>query len=275
MLDEQHALAHLHVDPPDQPLEVQLLRRVRAGGRLVEQQQLRIGAERAGDLEPTLSAVGQGDRKFVRPPAQTNELEQFEGAFVTRAVLPPRVRQPQHRAQRAGAPARLQPDLDVLERGERVEQPDVLEGARDAEQRDPIRFAAENLRLTPVLVPQDDRAFLRVVDAGHAVEQRRLAGTVGSDHGEDLAALLGQGDIRETGHPAEAQRDPVDAQDRVVDRALGGHVGGRGHGASPGAPIASAPPTPASASPSSRERRRDGRMPCGRKIIMITSSAPM
>ena len=41
------------------------LLRVHARGRLVEQQQLRVGGQRAGDLDPALVAVGEVDRELV------------------------------------------------------------------------------------------------------------------------------------------------------------------------------------------------------------------
>ena len=67
VLDEQHAHAALGVDLLDQPGEVPLLDRVGARGRLVEQQHSRLGAQRPGDLQPALLAVGQRAGELVGP----------------------------------------------------------------------------------------------------------------------------------------------------------------------------------------------------------------
>ncbi len=49
-------------DAVDQLAEQHLLGGIHAGGRLVEREQLRIGGQRARDLEPALVAVGQRAR---------------------------------------------------------------------------------------------------------------------------------------------------------------------------------------------------------------------
>src|SRR5581483_12113097 len=68
-------------------------------------------------------------------------------------------------------------------------------------------------------VPQPHRPAVRTQDAGHDLEQRRLAGAVGSDDTDDLAGLGAQ----------------VDALEDLVARRVAGHdaVHGeeRGHGA--------------------------------------------
>ena len=55
------------------------LDRIAAGGRLVEQQDLRLGRERAGDLQPPQRAVGQGAGGAVGDIGQADEGEQILG----------------------------------------------------------------------------------------------------------------------------------------------------------------------------------------------------
>ena len=103
------------VDAPDQLGEVALLRRVGAGRRLVEQQHTGVGAERPGDLEPALLAVGEGAGELVGPRARRTSRSSSSacaGALALLAALP---RHPEHRRDRTGPLPRLDPDLDVLE----------------------------------------------------------------------------------------------------------------------------------------------------------------
>ena len=59
VLDEQDGQAQLGPQLVDERHHLGRLARVHPGGRLVEQQELGLAAERAGDLEPTLVAVRQ------------------------------------------------------------------------------------------------------------------------------------------------------------------------------------------------------------------------
>ena len=66
VLDEEHGQALLLPELGDELGERRGLLRVHARGGLVEQEQLRLGRERAGDLEPALVAVGQVPRELRR-----------------------------------------------------------------------------------------------------------------------------------------------------------------------------------------------------------------
>ena len=113
------------------------------GGRLVEQQQRRLVAERAGQLQPALVAVRQVLGQLVLAPAQPDEPEQL--ARRVRRRPPPRA---------AGAARRcrwstmfeleleVHADEHVLERGHVLEQPDVLEGAAHPGRHDVVRAGA-------------------------------------------------------------------------------------------------------------------------------------
>ncbi len=80
-----------------------------------------------------------------------------------------------------------------------LEQLDVLEGARDAQRRDRVRRLRDQ-----VLAVEADAAGGRRVDAADQVEHRRLAGAVGADQREDLAALHVEADVVDRQHAAEA-----------------------------------------------------------------------
>src|SRR5687768_2193471 len=59
VLHHEHRNAELVDDPVDQVADLQRLARAHAGGRLVEQENPRVGGQRPGDLHPALDAVGQ------------------------------------------------------------------------------------------------------------------------------------------------------------------------------------------------------------------------
>ena len=107
------------------------LLRVHPGRRLVEQQQLGVGRQRTRDLEAALIAVGQVHRQLA-VALEPDEVQQLapllDRAFSSRL----HERRVQDHAREARAHARVHPHLDVLERGHRAEQLDVLERARDA-----------------------------------------------------------------------------------------------------------------------------------------------
>ena len=75
-----------------------------AGRRLVEQQQLRLGRERARDLDAALVAVGEG-RRIALPLVlgDADEAQALAGDVADARFLAPLRRQAQDRADGAGA----------------------------------------------------------------------------------------------------------------------------------------------------------------------------
>ena len=275
MLDQEHGDPELVVHTTDERGELDLLGRIRPGGRFIEEEELRARPEGTGDLEPPSRPVREGTGELVRPRAKADEIEE---------------------ARRTASPSRS----SFLVRGRRSIAPTGPVCWRDSTpiftfsntvralksllvwkvHAIPRRFTRCGLRPTiwvaPALVGVEvDGARLRVVDAGEAVEKARLAGSVRADDGEQFTPGLVERHVDEALHPAEAQRDVVDVDDDVAGDCRGRGVDGRRHEISLEDPlIASAVPTPCSARPISRFRLRDGIIPSGRKIIMITRIAP-
>ena len=142
---------------------------------------------------------------------------------------------------------------------------------------DDVRLLAQDARRRVARATRHhDRALLRRVDAGERVEQRGLAGAVGTDHGEDLAALHLHRDVVEADDAAESQRDVLDVEDHVsapisglvIVAVMASHPLARGHRLRSTAGARSRPC-------SSALRRRAGIRPAGRKIIISRSSAPI
>src|SRR5689334_14551845 len=149
---------------------------VHPGGRLVEEQQLRLGRERAGDLEPTLVAVGEVLCELVVRSSQPREGEQLARLLLGLALLAPDAGQPEDRAEDAALQAGVHADQHVLERRHLREQADVLERATDAELRDRVRRL-----LGDVDAVEDDRSGRSTVEHCQHVEEGRLAGPVRPD----------------------------------------------------------------------------------------------
>ena len=103
---------------------------------------------------------------------------------------------------------RVRADHDVLRDGERREQREVLERARDAELGDAVRGHREQ-----VLAREGDAPRRRLVEAAEAVEQRRLAGAVGPDERADLALLDLERQVGEREDPAELDSHVLDSQE--------------------------------------------------------------
>ena len=71
---------------------------------------------------------------------------------------------------------------DVLEHGELLEEPDLLEGTRDS-----APHAAMSGQAGEIGAIEAQRAGIRLVDPADQVEHRGFAGAVGADDGKDRA----------------------------------------------------------------------------------------
>ena len=174
-----HVAAQLHVD---------------AGGGLVEEQDLRLVRQCLGDQHAPLHAAGEGDDLVV-------------------ALLPQReVAQGPLDDGRRGR-------LAEQAAGERDRGPDGLEGARGELLGDEADHAARGAEVAADVVPGDgDRARRRGDGPADDADQRGLAGTVGPEQAEDLAALGSRG--RRASGPAGRRRRSCSG----ADRDDGGHA---------------------------------------------------
>ena len=233
--------------------ERQRLLRVHAGGRLVEQQQLRLGRERARDLEPPLVAVGEVARVLVLGAlGQAAVVEQL-AAPCSRASASSR-RCSRERTMLRKTPLCMRqcmPTSDVLERRHGAEEADVLERAADPERRDLVLRQSGDL-----VAVEDDLAGGRRVDAGEHVEERRLAGAVRADQ----AVIEPRGD-RRSRRPATATRPPNSLRsDRARTSSRSSLM--------PGCASSSSLERPSSSCSSCR-RRALGSSPSGRKSMNV------
>ena len=96
VLDQQDGDARV-ADAADAVHEVLALGRVHAGGGLVEQQQARLGGQRAGDLDQPLLAVGQAGGRLVRGGVEADQPQRVHGASPRRLLLAALLRQAETR----------------------------------------------------------------------------------------------------------------------------------------------------------------------------------
>src|SRR5207302_557126 len=98
VLDEQHGQVEVVAQLPDERAEFADLFVVEPAGGLVEQQQLRLGDERPGELDALQRAERQTGGRPVRDVADADVLENLVGAALTSsetssmATIPPKRR---------------------------------------------------------------------------------------------------------------------------------------------------------------------------------------
>src|SRR3954451_17911705 len=97
----------------------------------------------------------------------------------------------------------------VLLDGHVQEQPQSLEGAGDSLAGDLARGQAEDR-----LALEKDLAAVGPVDAGHEVEQGRLARTAGTEHADDLVLVDVEVEVVDDLQAAEGLRDLLQLQQR-------------------------------------------------------------
>jgi hypothetical protein len=134
------------------------------------------------------------------------------------------------RQQFAGEPALRRPgDLAGAGGGEAGDEADVLGRRQLADQAEVLVDEAQ--AATPrvggradferLAVDQDDAARVGVVEAGEALDQRRLAGPVLTDQGMDLGAADLEADVLQGALPGERLREVLDLDERLR-RRIGG-----------------------------------------------------
>ena len=120
-------------DLVEQLAQLDLLGRVHAGGRFVEREQLRIGGQRARDLQTALVAVRQVARRVVGELRDADVVEQFLRALADLALF--LGARPACGTPRRSGPCCVRtwrPTITFSSAVMLAEQADVLERARDA-----------------------------------------------------------------------------------------------------------------------------------------------
>ena len=100
-------------------------------------------------------------------------------------------------------------DFNVIENGHPFEEGDILERAGDPQLRTLVGFEGAN-----IAAGEEDTAACRRIDATDAVEDARLASTVGANDGKKVRGMDFEVDAGEGDHPTKAQVYILQGQQR-------------------------------------------------------------
>ncbi len=145
------------------------------------------------------------------------ELDDPLDHFTVTGFLPIRLADPQHRCRRPVSDVLVAAQHQVVEHRHLREQLDVLEGAGDPQVGDAIRAHPEE-----VLAHEPDRPLLGVIHARDAVEDRGLAGAVGTDDGEQLPGLDREAHVVDGGDAGKRQGHVLEIENRRAGRVADG-----------------------------------------------------
>ena len=191
-------------------------RGVHAGHGLIEQQQGGFGHQGAADLEQFLLPAGQLGRALVRHARQVQALGDGVGTRAQLGLAAAGCGGAQQRGQDALTRLVLTVQQQVLQHGQAREAPRYLKAAHQAGGGDAIRPPARD---RPAV--EADAAGVRRHQAGDAVEQCRLAGTVRPDEAGDTTGLHAQIDAAQGVHAVIAAGQAADFEQGHTMRRRG------------------------------------------------------
>ena len=185
VLDEDHRHVELLADLGDVARHVLGLLEVHAGDRLVEEQELRVHGQGAAQLDALLDAVGQQPDRVVPVRPQVEQVHDLRAPAAVLDLLSPRPTPPQRTGDGPGLHEVVTAEHEVVDhrRGWRRGRGSGTSGPT------PASAVAAGRMVDQVVAIEQRVAGLRPVHAVQAVEDAGLAGAVGADHAEQLAAV--------------------------------------------------------------------------------------
>jgi hypothetical protein len=147
---------------------------------------------------------------------ELEEVEQRHRLVAYGTLLAVHPRHSQRVAEKVAARLAVQAGHHVLQHGQRGKQGEVLERAAHPELGDAVRRTRQDRAAGEQHVAPVGR-----VETRQAVEQRRLAGAVGTDERHDLALGDVEPDTVKRDDAAEADREIADGQDRITGGVTG------------------------------------------------------
>ena len=175
-----------------------------ARGRFVEDEDLGLGRERAGDRHQRLFGAAEILDAGVGIDVGAKRVERARGAAARRVLI-----------DQAEAARKAERQADVLGHRHPVDQAEILmdEGDRQAAQR-----------VSGVDAAKADGAGVERVDAGQNLDQRRLARAVLAEERENFAGVEGHADVGQRLSAAEALEDAAHLQQFARIRRSGAPV---------------------------------------------------
>src|SRR5215218_2618590 len=182
MVGDEHALDELALQPQDLGLEVFDGNGVHAAERLVEQDELGLSAQGAGDLQLAPLAAAEGVGELVAALHQAVLVEELVGAFL---------------AFGAGDVQRLEDGLKVLPDGEALEVAALLREVADAAPRPLV-----HRQVRDVIPVERNRPALGRDHAEDHAEGGGLSGAVPAEQADDFLLRQDETDLVDDGAPA-------------------------------------------------------------------------
>ena len=206
MFDQQHpgAARGNRLDQAGQPLD---LVTGEPGGRLIEQQEVRIEHQRAGNLDEAKFAVLQAIGADIGQRLQPDDAKHAVRLGRQHALVAVAARQRQQCFGKACASLDGAADHDVLQHRGFADHARRLEGAGDA-----LAGAQWRLSRRQHIVAQFHGAALGRVVAGDHVQRRGLAAAIGADQAVDLAGMHVEIKTVDGADIAEAQDNTAQAE---------------------------------------------------------------
>ena len=168
----------------------------------------RLRESGAGDFDHLAHAVGKTRDQLLAIGLEVEELDHLLDLAAVFLLGPAHRGQEQNLLPELGGGVAVPAHQQVGQHRGVLEQLYVLKGAGDAEPGDLVRRD-----LGDVAALEEQLARGRVVEPRDQVEDRRLAGAVGADDGEDLALLDAEAHAVDCLEAAELQRDAVDREE--------------------------------------------------------------
>ena len=215
VLDQKHCHFPLLVNLADVARHVLCFLEVHSCRWLVKEQDRGLHCHRARDLNALAHAIRKERDVLKAIGLQLQEFDDLLAPFALGHFLAARRTKPERTGKKPRVHQVVAPEHQVIEHGERAEEPEVLEGPGNAAASQRNGALSNNL-----LALEANRPLLRSVDTIEAVEDRRFPGAIRTDDREQLAALHVERHAIERGNPAEPQRDVG----HLEQRGRGGHA---------------------------------------------------
>src|SRR5262249_49419896 len=173
-------------------------------GRFIEEQQPRLGGERASKLDDLAHAVGQARDQAVAVLREVEEVDHLLDRFARGKLSASRRAGEEQLLPERSRAMTVPADEEVLQHGRVLEELDVLERARDAERGDPVR---RQIVYFSILEKNPSRGGR--IDQADQVENRRLARAIGANDREYFAAFYVKRHAVDRHHAPEADAEVI------------------------------------------------------------------
>ena len=184
MLDEQDRNIKPAADIAYRGHQLMGFGRVHTRGRLIQQQQLRLGCQRTRNLQLALLTVGQIARFALRQIIQSDHLEQLVRPLIHFCFFLPISGKAQDGFHHIVMDRLIHGDFDIVNDRNILKQTNILEGTGNAHAGRLIGLFADDGAAF-----QLDGAGRGLINIGEHVEHCRLARAVRADQSDDLALV--------------------------------------------------------------------------------------